>query len=68
MTPFGTFQYKVLCFGLTNAPATFQKVINTVLIDAYCVVNLDDILIFSKDPTSHLEHMRAVLESRKGAC
>ncbi len=49
---------KALCFWLTNAPATFQKVMNTVLkkhIDAgyriaWCY--LDDILIFSKDPVT----------------
>jgi hypothetical protein len=49
-TPFGHFQFKVLIEGLTNAPATFQTVMNSILhpyIRKFVVVYIDDILIFS---------------------
>jgi hypothetical protein len=49
-TPFGHFQFKLLIEGLTNAPATFQSVMNSILhpyIRKFVVVYIDDILIFS---------------------
>ena len=64
-TPLGHFQYKVLCFGLTNAPATFQSVMNRLFapyIDKFVVVYLDDILVYSRNPEEHLSHLRFVLE------
>ena len=64
-TPLGLFQWKVLSFGLTNAPATFQAVMNDVLrpvIGKFALVYLDDILIFSKTIGEHAEHLRAVLQ------
>ena len=50
-------------FGLTNAPATFQRLMETCLGDLnlhWCIIYLDDIVIFSKDPASHLERLEAV--------
>lgn len=59
--PNGHYEYLVMPFGLINAPAVFQA-LNDVLRD---MVNhffsLDDILIFSKDITSHHKHVRSVL-------
>ena len=52
-------------FGLTNAPAAFQRHMNTVfsdLLDVCVIVYLDDILIYSEDPSKHTEHVRMVLE------
>uniref|UniRef100_A0A8C7ZXU4 ribonuclease H n=1 Tax=Oryzias sinensis TaxID=183150 RepID=A0A8C7ZXU4_9TELE len=64
-TPSGHFEYLVMPFGLTNAPAVFQCLINDVLkdmINKFVFVYLDDILIFSPDLDSHVQHVRAVLQ------
>ena len=62
---FGTFEYKVMPFGLKNAPATFQRLMNHVfkdLLDVCVKVYLDDILIFSNSWAEHLKHLRIVFE------
>jgi hypothetical protein len=67
-TPFGHFQFKVLIEGLTNAPATFQSVMNSILhpyIMRFVVLYIDDILIFSKSEAEHQAHVRLVLEVLK---
>jgi transposase InsO family protein len=64
-TRYGHFEYLVLPFGLTNAPATFQSYINRAmagLLDNFVVVYLDDILIYSKKGEDHEDHVRQVLE------
>jgi transposase InsO family protein len=62
---YGHFEFNVVPFGLTNAPAAFSnmmlKVLDTVL-DKWVVVYLDDILIYSKTKTEHLQHIRSVLK------
>jgi hypothetical protein len=63
-TPFGLYQFKVLTFGLTNAPATFQSVMNDMLrpyVEKFVVVYLDDFLIFTKTAKEHLSHLRQIL-------
>ena len=63
-TRYGHFEFLVLPFGLTNAPATFQTLMNDVfreVLDDFVVVYIDDILIFSATPKEHLEHLRKVL-------
>lgn len=57
---FGFFEYTVLPMGLTNACATFQRLMNTVLSDLIgkiCVVYLDDIIIFSDSIEQHTDHV-----------
>eukprot|EP00873_Tetraselmis_striata_P008895 jgi/Tetstr1/429159/TSEL_019112.t1 len=63
-THYGLYEYCVLPFGLTNAPAGFQTMMNRVLspyLGKFCVVYLDDVLIYSKTAEEHLEHIRLVL-------
>jgi hypothetical protein len=61
-TPLGSFQFKVMTFGLTNAPSTFIAHMNSILQDLpFVVVYLDDILVFSKTVDEHLDHVRQVL-------
>ena len=62
-TPFGHYEFKVLPFGLTNAPATFQAVMKDIFrpyIGKFVLVCLDDILVFSKSPAEHAEQLRIV--------
>ena len=64
-TPFGHYQFKVLNFGLTNAPATFQGVMNHVFhkfIGKFILVYLDDILIISKNEEEHASHLAQILQ------
>jgi hypothetical protein len=67
-TPIDHFQFKVLIEGLTNAPATFQTVMNSILdlyIMKFVVVYIDDILIFSVTKAEHQAHVRLVVEVLK---
>jgi transposase InsO family protein len=63
-TRYGLFEYRVMPFGLANAPATFQHLMNDVfrdILDVYVTVYLDDILIFSKNVKEHEQHVKEVL-------
>ena len=62
-TRYGLFEFRVLPFGLVNAPAAFQSTMADVLgplIDRCVLVYLDDVLVFSKTPQEHAEHLRDV--------
>jgi transposase InsO family protein len=60
----GLFQFNVMPFGLHNAPAVFQELMNVVLqgCEAFATAYLDDILVFSKNPQEHKEHIKIVFD------
>jgi hypothetical protein len=65
ITQYGLYEYTVMSFGLTNAPAYFMYLMNKVFmeyLDKFVVVFIDDILIFSKNEEEHDEHLRSVLQ------
>ena len=67
-TPFGTYTFNFSCFGLRNAGATFQRMMDDLLGDLpFCVAYIDDILIFSSSPDEHLQHLRTVLDRLQSA-
>ncbi|WVZ52961.1 hypothetical protein U9M48_003959, partial [Paspalum notatum var. saurae] len=63
-TRYGLYEYLVTSFGLTNAPAFFMYMLNSVFmneLDKFVVVFIDDILVYSKSEEEHEEHLRTVL-------
>jgi hypothetical protein len=65
-THLGHFQYKVMPFGLCNAPATFQAAMDEMLAPFFmkhALVYLDDVVIYSKTWEEHLQHVRSVLQA-----
>jgi hypothetical protein len=64
-TRYGLYEYLVMSFGLTNAPAHFMYLMNSVFmpeLDKFVVVFIDDILVYSKSTEDHEEHLRVVLQ------
>jgi hypothetical protein len=64
-TRYGLYEYLVMSFGLTNAPAYFMYLMNSVFmleLDKFVVVFIDDVLIYSKTDEDHANHIRIVLQ------
>lgn len=62
VTPSGLYSYQVMSFGLRNAPATFQRLMNRVISGLEgCAVYLDDLVVFSDSWESHLKRLRSVM-------
>ncbi|GKF95836.1 RNA-directed DNA polymerase, partial [Tanacetum coccineum] len=66
-TRYGHYEFLVMPFGITNAPAVFMDLMNQVFhefLDKFVIVFIDDILVFSKskDEKEHEEHLRTVLQ------
>ncbi|XP_011270511.1 hypothetical protein CAOG_08857, partial [Capsaspora owczarzaki ATCC 30864] len=57
------YQHRVMCFGLVNAPAMFQRLINEVMgpLSAFAGGYFDDIIVFSKTPEEHELHVKQML-------
>ena len=66
----GHFEFVVMPFGVTNAPSTFQRMMNSLFkeeLDDYVLVYLDDILVFSSTLEEHIAHIRKALERLRSA-
>ena len=64
-TRYGHYEFNVMLFGLINASATFQSLMNDIfrdMLDVCVVVYLDDILVYSKNDEDHEKHVRQVLQ------
>lgn len=64
-TRYGHYEYTVMPFGLCNAPATFQTLMNDLFrpfLDTFVIVYLDDILIYSRSAAEHHQHVAQVLQ------
>ncbi|CAI7887071.1 unnamed protein product [Closterium sp. NIES-53] len=63
-TRYGHYEFRVLPFGLTNAPATFTGMMQSIFsdfIDKFLVVFIDDLLVYSRTREEHLKHLELVL-------
>ena len=68
--PLGFYECLRMPFGLTNAPATFQRLMENCLGDLHlnwCIIYLDDIVIYSETPEEHVERLEAVFKKLSAA-
>jgi hypothetical protein len=64
-TKYGSYEFLVMLFGFTNAPATFCTLMNDIFcewLDDFVVVYIDDILIYNSSLEEHAEHLRKVFQ------
>ena len=68
LTEYGLYEWKVMCFGLKNAPAEFARFMSENLrefLNDFVVVYFDDIIIYSDDLETHWKHVRRILQRLK---
>ncbi|MBW0537607.1 hypothetical protein O181_077322 [Austropuccinia psidii MF-1] len=64
-TKYGSYEYLVMQFGLPNAPASFQNIVNDIFADFFEIFDLvysDDIIVFSRTQKEPFKHVAAVLQ------
>lgn len=64
-TKYGNYNFKVMSFGLTNAPASFQREMNRILLPLIgkCLfVYIDDIVVYSKTLEEHIYHLKLLFK------
>jgi hypothetical protein len=63
ITTHGLFEFNVLAQGLKNSPPSFQRIMSSLLLPCkkFCIVYLDDVLIYSDNFDQHLQHVNQVL-------
>ena len=64
-THFGQYEFRVMLFGLTGAPGSFQGAMNVTLapgLRKFVIVFFDDILVFSRSYEEHLSHLQQVFD------
>ncbi|MBW0584643.1 hypothetical protein O181_124358 [Austropuccinia psidii MF-1] len=65
-TKYGSYEYLVMPFGFTNAPASFQDLVNDIFaefLDVFVLVYLDDIMVLSSSEEEHVKHVASVLQT-----
>jgi hypothetical protein len=68
VTPFGLYQFRVMPFGLRNAPATFQRLMNLVTEGmTNCTCYIDDLCIYDMDWENHCRNLKEIFERLKSA-
>jgi len=69
VTPFGFFRCRYMPFGLRNAPATFSRLVCKLVCgcESFCLVYLDDVLIFSNSWSDHMKHLRIIFQRVRNA-
>src|SRR6266498_1930617 len=70
LTAYELYQFKIMPFRLVNTPATFQRLINDILRDylrKFCLIYLDNIIIYFKSLKDHKRHVRKVLQAIRSA-